>query len=89
LLQLNTIPLDRRQDLRKTGLDGNSSVGDCVSRQRDRLIGRLIEIKTMLSRRRFLDVITNSVDNDSRPVGIANDTPERFPGLAQVWRLVV
>ena len=41
----------------------------------------------MLSRRRFLDVITDPVDDDSRAVGIAYDTAERFPDLAQVRRL--
>lgn len=49
------------------------------SRQHD----HLIEIKTMLSRRRFLDVITNPVDDQPRSIGIAHDTAERFPDLAQ------
>jgi hypothetical protein len=30
-------------------------------------------------------VITNPVDDESRSVGIANDTAERFPDLVQVW----
>ena len=88
-MQLNTIPLNGSQPLRQAGLDGNSILGDCASRQHNHLIDRLIEIKTMLSRRRFLDVITNPVDDDSRAVGIAHDTAERFPDLAQVWRLLV
>ena len=87
LLQLNTISLNGSQPLRQAGLDGNSILGDCASRQHNHLVDRLIEIKTMLSRRRFLDVITNPVDDVSRAVGIAYDTAERFPDLAEVWRL--
>jgi hypothetical protein len=33
--------------------------GDCPSRQRDHLVDRLVQIKTTLSRRRFLDVIAD------------------------------
>ena len=40
----------------------------------------------MLSRRRFLDVITDPVDDVSGSIGIAHDTVERFPDFAQVWR---
>ena len=89
LLQLNTISLHRSQPLRQAGLDGNSILSDCASRQHNHLVDRLIEIKTVLSRRRFLDVITHPVDDDSRAVGIADDTAERFPDLAQVWRLLI
>src|SRR5208282_2361916 len=89
LLQLNTISLDGSQPLRQAGLDGNSILGDRASRQRNHLIDRLIEIKSMLSRRRFPDVIANPVDDDSRAVGIAYDTAERFPDLANVWRLLI
>jgi hypothetical protein len=81
LLQLNTIPLDGRQALRKTGLDGHTILGDCASRQHNHLIDRFIEIKTLLSWWRFLDVITNPVDDDSSPVGIAYDTAERSSWL--------
>jgi hypothetical protein len=84
LLQLNTVSLHGSQPLRQAGLDGNSILGDCASRQHDHLIDRLIEIKTMLSRRRFPDVITHPVDDDSCAVGIAYDTAERFPDFAEV-----
>jgi hypothetical protein len=50
---------------------------------------RTIEIKTILSRRRFLDVVADPVDDGSGSIGIAHDTAERFPDLAQVWRLSV
>ena len=36
----------------------------------------------MLSRRRFLEVITHAVDDDSCAVGVAYDTAERFPDVA-------
>ena len=89
LLQLNTISLDWSQPLRQASLDGNPILGDCALRQPNHLIDRLIEIKTMLPRRRLLDMITNPVDDDSRAIGIANDAAERFPDLAQVWRLLI
>ena len=88
-MQLNTISLNGSQSLRQASLDGNSILGDCASRQHNHLIDRFIEIKTMLSRRRFLDVITNPVDDVSRAIGIAHDTAERFPDLAEVWGLLV
>jgi hypothetical protein len=42
----------------------------------------------MLSRRRFLDMVSNSIENDSRAVGVAYDTAERFSDLAEVRRLL-
>ena len=42
-----------------------------------------------LSRRRFLDVITDPVDDVSGAIGIAHDAAERLPDLAQVRRLHV
>ena len=89
LLQLNTIALNGSQPLRQAGLHRDAILGDRASRQYNHLIDRLIEIKTMLSRRRFLDVITNPVDDVSGAIGIAYDTAERFPDLAQVWRLLI
>jgi hypothetical protein len=89
LLQLNTIPLNGKQPLRKVDLDRDCVLGDCASRQYNHLIDRLIEIKAILSGRRFLDVISHAVDDVSGSIGIAHDTVERFPDLAQVWRLLV
>jgi hypothetical protein len=89
LLQLHTISLNGSQPLRQAGLDGNSILGDCASRQHNHLFDRLIEIKTMLSRRCFPDVVTNPVNDESRAVGIVYDAAERFPDLAEVWRLLV
>ena len=84
-MQLNTISLNGSQPLRQACLDGNSILGDCASRQHNHLIDRFIEIKTMLSRRRF----TDPVDDVSGSIGIAHDTAKRFPDLAQVWRLLI
>ena len=39
----------------------------------------------MLSRRRFLDVITDPVDDISGSISIIHDAGERFPDLAQIW----
>ena len=81
LLQLNTIPLNGKQSVRKPGLDRDTILGDCASRQYNHLIDRRIEIKTLLSRRRFLDVITDAVDDVSGSIGIAHDAAERFANL--------
>ena len=43
----------------------------------------------MLSQRRFPDVVTHPIDDDSCAVGIAYNTAERFPDLAQVCRLLI
>ena len=87
MLHLNTISLNGNQSLRQAGLNGNSILGDCASRQHNHLIDRLIEIKTILSRRCFLDLITDPTDDVSGSIGVAYDTAERFPDLAEVWRL--
>jgi hypothetical protein len=47
------------------------------------------KIKAGLSGRRFPDVITDLVDDRSGSIGIAYDTAERLPGLAQLGRLPV
>ena len=60
LLQLNTIPLNGKQSIRKPGLNRDVILGDGASRQHDHLVDRRIKIKTILSRRRFLDVITDA-----------------------------
>src|SRR6202140_4324580 len=89
LLQLNTIPLYGKQPLRKAGLDQDLILGDCAPSQYDHLTNRLIEIKTMLSGRRLLDVITDPGNDLSGSIGIAQNTTERVPDFAQVWRLPV
>ena len=89
LLQLNTIPLDRKQPLRKASLDRDSIFDDCASRQYNHLVDRLIEIKTGLSRRRFLDLVTDAVDDVSGSIGIAHDGVKCFPDFVQVWGLLV
>jgi AraC-like DNA-binding protein len=89
LLQLNTIPLNGSQPVRQAGLDRDSSPDDHASRQPNRLFGRFIQIKTMLSRRRFPDVSPDTIDDVSGPVGVAYDTAERFPDFAEVRRLPV
>jgi hypothetical protein len=89
LLQLNPISLNGRQPLAQAGLNGNSILGDCASRQHNHLIDRFIEIKTMLSRRRFLDLVTDPVDYVSRSIGIAHDAVEGFPDLADVWWFLI
>src|SRR6516162_9897114 len=53
LLQLNAVAMNGKQSVSKPGLDRYTVSGDCVSRQHDHLIDSRIEIKTLLSRRRF------------------------------------
>src|SRR5262249_11982969 len=65
LLQLNAIPANRKQSVRKPGLDGDAVSGNYASRQYNHLIDRGIKIKPFLSRRRFLHVLTDAVDDVS------------------------
>src|SRR6266705_749456 len=48
-----------------------------------------IKIKTTRSRRRFLDLITDPVDDISGSIGIAHGRVKRFPDFAKVWGLLV
>ena len=86
---VDTIAVYGGQCLSKAGLDRNAICYDRAPREDNYFVDCRIEIKVILSRRRFLDVITDPVDYVSRSVGIAQDTAERFPDLAQVWRLPV
>jgi hypothetical protein len=43
--------------------------------------------KTLFSRRRFLDLLSDAIDDVCRSICVANDTGERFPDLVQVERL--
>jgi hypothetical protein len=88
-LHLNTIPQNRKQPVRKSGSDRDTILADCASCQHQHLIDRRIEIKTTLSRRRFLDVFADPIDDVSGAIGIANDTVDRFPDLANVRRPLV
>jgi hypothetical protein len=89
LLQLNAIPLKGKQSVCKPGLDRDAIPDEYASRQYDHLIDCRIKIKTLLPGRRFLDLLTNAVDDVSGSIDIANDTAERFPDLAQVGGLHV
>ena len=84
MLQLNTIAMNgTNPSAERVATETPFSV-IALRANHNHLIDRLIEIKTMLSRRRLLDVIPDPVNNVSRAVGIAHDTAERFPDLAQV-----
>src|SRR6516162_7748619 len=87
LLQLNAIPQNRKQSIRKPGLDRNAiPLGDAL-RQYEHFVDRRIEIKAFLSRWRFLDVITHSSDDVPSSVRVPDNTIERFPGLIQIRRI--
>jgi hypothetical protein len=86
LLQLNTIPLNGKQLLRGPHLERNPVPGDRAPRQFNHFGDRLVEVKTILARRRFLYVSPYAVDDVSSSIGIAHDTPERFSHLAQIRR---
>jgi hypothetical protein len=60
------------------GLDRDFICGDYASRQYNHFIDRLIEIKTILSRRRFLDVVADPVDDVASSIGIVQNAAERF-----------
>ena len=85
LLQLNTICQDGDQVLRKTNLERDIASRNCASRQPNHFIDRLVEIKTLLSGRCLFDVVMDPVNDLPGPIGIVNDTIERFPDLDQVW----
>jgi hypothetical protein len=86
LLQLNTIPLNGKRLLRRPHLNQHPMPADCAPRQFNYLGDRLIEIKAILSRRRFLDVGPDAIDDVAGSIGIAHDTPERFSDFAQIGR---
>jgi hypothetical protein len=86
LLQLNTIPLNGKQLVRRLQPEGNTMPGDCAPRQFNHLGDRLIKIQAILTRRRLLYVSPDTVDDVAGSIGIAHDTPERFPDFAQIWR---
>jgi len=58
-------------------------------RQFNDLVDRHIEIKAIVSWWRFLDLISDPVDDVSGSIGIAYDTAQGFPHFAQIWRLLV
>src|SRR5207245_4938567 len=75
-----------RQLLRRLQLERNTMPGDCATRQFNHLGDRRIKIKPILSRRRFLYVSPDTVDDVAGSIGIAHDTSERFSDFAQIWR---
>jgi hypothetical protein len=76
--------MNGKQPLRKAGLHRDLILGYCTSRQYNHFDYRLVEIKTILSWMRFLDLITDPLDYGSGSVGIGNDTFERFFDFAKV-----
>src|SRR5215470_8927020 len=81
LLQLNAIPKDRKQSIRKPGLDRNAISASHALRQYEHFVDRHIEIKVFLSRWRFLDLITNPSDDILGSVDVPDNTTERYLGL--------
>jgi hypothetical protein len=65
LLQLNTISLNGKRPLRKVGVYRDSILSNFASRQYGYFIDRPTEIKTILSRRCFLAVVADPVDDGS------------------------
>jgi hypothetical protein len=87
LLQLNTVSLNQKRP-RKAGLDRDFILGDFDSRQHDHFIDRLIEIKTTVLRRRFVEVAAGLVDDDSGLMGITLTTSQRFLARAKSIDLI-
>jgi hypothetical protein len=88
-LKLNTITVDGEHSACQPGLHRNSMLSDHALRQSNYLLDRLIEIKMVVPRGRFSDLIPDPVDNASGSISIAYDTAQRFPDFAQVWRASV
>src|SRR6516162_5646776 len=87
LLKLNAIPQNRKQSLRKPSLDRNA-IPECHAlRQYNHFVDCRVEIKTLFSWRRFLDLLSDAIDDFSGSIRVRNHTGEGFPDLAQVWRL--
>src|SRR5215813_2535008 len=63
LLQLNAISLNGKQSVRKPGLDRNATPEGHALCQYDHFVDCRVEIKTLLSRRRFLDLLSNAIDD--------------------------
>src|SRR6516165_11648934 len=87
LLQLNAIPQNRKQSLRKPSLNRNAILVDYALRQYEHFAQRRIEIKAFLSRRRLLHVIAHPSNDVPSPVRVPDNTTERFPGLTQIRRI--
>jgi hypothetical protein len=86
LLQLNTIPRDRKQPLGEAGLERDSVLDNFASRQSDYFADRGIEIETIVPRTCLPDVVAGPADDVSGSIGIAHDAAECFPDFSQVWR---
>src|SRR5215831_17117489 len=86
LLQLNAISLNGKQSIRKPGLDRNAAPEGHALCQYDHFVDCRVEIKTLLSRRRFLDLLPDAIDDVSGSICVANDTGECFPDLAHIRR---
>src|SRR5262249_44886661 len=82
LLQLNPITLDGKQRVGKPRLNRDTILDDYASRQYDHFIDCRIEIKTLLSGRRFHHVLTDAINDLSGSIDIANDTGKCAPDLA-------
>src|SRR6516165_2164421 len=86
LLQLDAIPVNRKQSISKLFMDRNAFPVGYALPQYKHLIDRRIEIEALFSRRRFLHLLSDAIDDVSGSIRIANDTGERLLDLAQVRR---
>ena len=50
------------------------------------LLDCFIDVKTVIPRRCFLDMITDAVNDSFAAVGIPDNTSERFPDFGHIWR---
>ena len=74
-MQLNTIALQSELILlRETARTETLFSDDRASRHYDDLVDRLIDVKRLLSRRRFLDVLAHAADDIFRSIGVPYDT---------------
>ena len=83
---MNTITSNRKQAVLQFGVDRHPVSIDRMSYHDDHLIKGLIEVKEFISRRQFLNVISNAGNDLLGSVGIPYNAGKRLHCLAQVWR---
>src|SRR6516162_11846547 len=87
LLKLNAISLNEKRPVRKPNADRDAIPDNYVLRQCYHFIDCRIEVKALVSRRRFLDVIPDAINDLCGSVDIADETIECGVDLVRLRRL--
>jgi len=70
-------------------LDRDAALNGLTPREHDRVADCFIHVEPIRLRRRFVDVISDPVDDISGSIGLGHDTVERIPCFAQLRPLFV